>query len=415
MHFFTLTNGLRCAILRRPDSAIATVDVLYNVGARDESRSLTGMAHLFEHLMFGGSINVESFDGELENAGGQSNAWTSNDFTNFYEWLPAANIDTALHLESDRMLSLSFSERSLKVQKEVVIEEFKQTHLNRPYGDASHRLRALMYSGSHPYSWPVIGLVPEHIAAVTMDDVKKWFFANYAPNNAILTIVAPQPESEIEAKVRYWFDELPPRQTAHRKLPAPGFPTENVSETVEDENVPQPRIIIAYPMGAYGTDEYIAADMLTDILAAGRASRCWNNLVQGPVEGLFAAADASIVGSEHEGMLLLSAALDDATGTDGIERARAMLENEFRALGQPGNIKQFELERNINNYEATYAFEGISARESAIRIAQAIYHGETPESALERRRALTPEILAAAAAAIASRPSATLIYRRPQK
>lgn len=412
MHTFTLDNGLRCAALRRADSAMATVNVLYNVGARDESRRLTGMAHLFEHLMFGGSVNVGSFDQTLESAGGVSNAWTSNDFTNFYEVLPSVNIDTALYLESDRMLSLGFSERSLRVQKEVVIEEFKQTHLNRPYGDAGHRLRAMMYSADHPYSWPTIGLVPEHIASVTMDDVKAWFFGHYAPDNAILTVVAPQPEAEIEAKVRHWFADIPRRSPAERRLPSPGFPKYAVSETVVDSNVPQPRIVIAYPMAAYGTEEYIAADMLTDLLAAGRAGRCWNNLVQGSVEGLFAAADASITGSEHEGLLLLTASLDEGASDADIERARSMLDAEFRALGRPGNITRRELERNINNYEAAYAFEGISARETALRIALAIHHGEAPAEPLSRRRTLTTEILTSTAADIASRPSATLIYKK---
>lgn len=410
MHTFTLPNGLRCAVLRRPDSAMATVNVLYNVGARDEDRSRTGMAHLFEHLMFGGSANVPSFDGELENAGGNSNAWTSNDFTNFYDVLPALNIETAFHLESDRMLALSFSEQSLRVQRSVVIEEFKQTCLNRPYGDMGHRLRALLYSERHPYSWPVIGLVPEHIASVTNDDVRRWFYSHYAPNNAILTVVAPQPESELEAMVAKWFGDIPRRHIAERKLAEPGFPVAPVSETVQMANVPQPRIIIAYPMECYGTQEYYAADILTDILSAGRASRCWNNLIQGPVQGLFASADASISASEHEGFLLLTATVDAAAGPEGVERARRMLTDQFTALATPGNISPHELERVLNNYEATFAFEGIAGREMAFRMAAAIYHGEEPDEVLARRREITTQILTETAARIASRPTATLIY-----
>ncbi len=410
---FTLPNGLRCAVLQRPESAMATVDVLYNVGARDESRRLTGMAHLFEHLMFSGSAHAPSFDQELESAGGVSNAWTSNDFTNFYEVLPAANIATALYLESDRMLALNVGERSLAVQKDVVVEEFKQTHLNQPYGDLWHRLRALLYSADHPYSWPVIGLVPEHIEAVTLDDAKEWFFSHYGPDNAILTIVAPQPEAEIEAMVRHWFSDIPARHPKPRRLHSPGFPAETLSETVEDANVPQPRIVIAFPMSEYGTAEYHAADVLTDILSAGRSGRCWNNLVQGPVPGLFASAEASVMGSEHEGMLILSATLDEGASDDEIELARTMLEAEFRAMAEPGNITERELERNLNNYEATYAFEGLSGRESAFRTALAIYHGEEPETVLERRRAITVGDLTATAAAIASRPTVTLIYKKP--
>lgn len=413
MRLFSLDNGLRCAILRRADTALATVDVLYNVGARDESRSLTGMAHLFEHLMFGPSCHVASFDGELEKAGGSSNAWTSNDFTNFYDILPAANIETALWLESDRMLGLDFSESTLAVQQAVVTEEFKQTHLNRPYGDLSHRLRALMYDSSHPYSWPVIGLKPEHIAAVTLEDVKSWFYSHYAPNNAILAIVAPQPEDELEKLVRSWFGDLPRRDIPPRILGNPGFPKESVAQTVEDTEVPQPRIVVAYPMSGYGTDEYLAADVLTDILSAGRSSRYWNNLVQGPYAGLFASADASIVGSEHEGMLMLSAMLDTATAPADIERATKLLEAEFRQMARPDNISPHELESALNNFEAGYAFEGVVAREMALRMAFAVYHGEEPDVILQRRRRVNPARLTAAAAAISARPSVTLVYRRP--
>ena len=172
----TLANGLRIVHSFDPTTAMVAVDVLYDVGSRDEKRTLTGMAHLFEHLMFGGSANVPSFDSELEDAGGKNNAWTSSDFTNFYDTVPAQNLDTALYLESDRMLALDFSERTLAVQKGVVVEEFKQTCLDRPYGDLFHRLRALAYGSDHPYSWPTIGLKPEHIGKVTLDDVKEWFY-----------------------------------------------------------------------------------------------------------------------------------------------------------------------------------------------------------------------------------------------
>lgn len=413
MRLFALENGLRCAILRRADTALATVDVLYNVGARDEVRSLTGMAHLFEHLMFGPSVHVASFDGELEKAGGTSNAWTSNDFTNFYDVLPALNIETALWLESDRMLGLDFSPRTLEVQQAVVTEEFKQTHLNRPYGDLDHRLRSLMYDSAHPYSWPVIGLVPEHIQAVTLEDVKSWFYSHYAPNNAILAIVAPQPEEEIERLVRRWFGDLPRRDVPRRDIGVPCFPTQAVVQTVEDPEVPQPRIVIAYPMASYGTEEYIAADMLTDMLSAGRSSRYWNNLVQGPYAGLFASADASILGSEHQGMVMLSAMLEASASPSEIDRAIELLDGEFRRLARSGDISGHELESIINNFEAGHAFEGVAGREMALRMALELYHGEEPDEVLERRRKITIPQLTATAAAIAARPSVTLVYRRP--
>lgn len=184
---FELDNGLRVVHCRDKATAMVAVNTLYNVGARDEHPELTGMAHLFEHLMFGGSVNVEDFDGELSAAGGVSNAWTSNDFTNFYDILPAVNIETALWLESDRMLQLGFSEKSLAVQQSVVIEEFKQVCLNRPYGDMEHAFRNMAYK-SHPYRFPVIGKEFSHIEKVVPDDVRRWFYSHYAPNNAVLAV-----------------------------------------------------------------------------------------------------------------------------------------------------------------------------------------------------------------------------------
>lgn len=184
---FTLDNGLRVIHNYDPSTAMVAVNVIYNVGARDESPSLTGLAHLFEHLMFGGSVNIPDFDAALERAGGTSNAWTSNDFTDFYEVAPAANFETLLWLESDRMLGLAFSPRSLEVQQSVVIEEFKQTHLNTPYGDVAHRLREMLYT-SHPYRYPAIGKEISHIERVTLDDVRRFFYSHYAPNNAVLAV-----------------------------------------------------------------------------------------------------------------------------------------------------------------------------------------------------------------------------------
>lgn len=410
MKTFTLDNGLQCVVTRRPASAMATVNILYNVGARDESRTLTGMAHLFEHLMFGGSANAPSFDRELEAAGGNSNAWTSNDFTNFYDVLPAANIATALHLESDRMLAPALTGHALEVQKAVVIEEFKQTHLNRPYGDVGHRLRAMLYNPEHPYSWPTIGLVPEHVAAVTPADAERWFYSHYGPDNAILSIVAPQPEEEIEKLVRLWFSDVPRRGIAPRVLPEPGFPKADVAVEVADQTVPQPFIVRAYPMARYGTHEYFAADTLTDILAAGRSSRLWRNLMYGPDEGLFAGVDASISGSEHEGMLMIQASLNDGAGRKDVVRAIELIDAQLRMLAEPGNITAREFERTMNNFEATYAFEGLGAGDLAVRRALALYHGEDPDAIVADRRKLTPGQLTASASAIFSRPKATLVY-----
>ncbi len=406
----TLANGLRMVHSYDPTTAMAAVNILYNVGSRDESRHRTGMAHLFEHLMFGGSANVPSFDGELENAGGKSNAWTSPDFTNFYDTLPAQNIATAFHIESDRMLALDFSERSLEVQRGVVIEEFKQTCLNRPYGDISHHLRRLAYAENHPYAWPTIGLEPEHIASVTLDDVKSWFYSHYAPDNAILSVTGRVEFDRAVELAERWFADIPRRNIQPRRIPAPGFPRESIVETVYGR-VPQPMVVMAFPMDSYGTERYYAADTVTDLLAAGRASRFVRRLVYGPAEGIFASADASIIGSEHEGLLLLTARVadnDDST----ISRACELLLAEARAIAGPANIGKREYERTINNFEATFRFGNIDYLSKATNLALAEYHGEDINATVAARRSLRPEAVAAEADRLFNRtPFVTLVYR----
>lgn len=405
----TLPNGLRVVHSYDPFTAMVAVDVLYNVGARDENRRRTGMAHLFEHLMFGGSAHVPDFDGILESAGGQSNAWTSNDFTNFYDTLPACNIDTALYLESDRMLGLSFNPTALEVQRAVVIEEFKQQCLDRPYGDLFHHLRRLMYASEHPYSWPVIGLEPTHIAAVTMDDVKDWFYSHYAPDNAVLAITGNISFDEACRRAERWFADVPARHPAQRSLPEPGFPEADVIETVHG-NVPCPLIVAAFSMAPYGHSEYFTADTITDVLSAGRSARFSLNLVNGTAKGLISDADASIIGSEEPGMLLLTARLTSDSDAD-ITRARTLLIDEARRLGEPGALTQRDLERTLNNFEATHRFSNVGYLARATNLAMAEMHCEDINRIVDDRRRLTPGDITAAAAEIFSRPSATVIYR----
>ncbi len=406
----TLPNGLRLVHSYDGDTAMVAVNVLYNVGSRDESRRLTGMAHLFEHLMFGGSANVPSFDKELEEAGGKSNAWTSADFTNFYDTLPAQNLATALHLESDRMLALDFNERSLAVQKGVVTEEFKQTCLDRPYGDLFHHLRRIAYSAEHPYSWPTIGLEPAHIAKVTMDDVRRWFYSHYAPNNAILSIAGNVDFDTALRLTEQWFADVPRRHIVARALPSAGFPSTNVTETVYAD-VPFPLIVIAYPMAAYGEDGYFAADTLTDILSVGRAARLRNNVVNGTGSGLVTDADASVLGSEEPGLLLLTARLSSDSDAD-IERAIGLIKDEVRRLAVPGNLPSRELERTLNNFEASFRFSNVSYLSRATNLAMAEYHGEDINRTVTDRRLLTPADIERLADKIFNgTPSATLIYR----
>ncbi len=362
---------------------MVAVNVLYDVGARDENPEHTGLAHLFEHLMFGGSVNVDDFDGELQRAGGQSNAWTGNDFTNFYDILPAHNIETALRLESDRMLMPKLGDEALEVQRSVVLEEFKQTCTNRPYGRFSHHLRKLMYT-RHPYRWPVIGLTPEHIRDVSRQQVQQFFERHYSPDRAILGVSGNIAPDRLFSLTEKWFGDIPVRDTDRRDLPAEPLQTAPRSAEV-NESLPAPLLCMAYPMDRYGTDGYIAADLLTDILSAGTSSRFYRRLFLGTE--LFAEVDASISGSEDAGYLMITAVLNPGVTVDRAENAIAGEIDRLLAAG----VTPHELERAKNKSESTRTFSLLKSPARAQEIAMAEYHGETTEQLNQRYRAISVE------------------------
>ena len=387
---------------------MAAVNILYDTGARDESPDLTGIAHLFEHLMFGGSANVRDYSGEIEAAGGSDNAWTSNDFTNFYEVLPAQNIETAFWLESDRMLAPSLDEKTLSVQRQVVIEEFKQQCLNRPYGDVAHYLRKALYGDSHPYGWPVIGKTPEHVASVKPEDARRWFFDHYGPDNAVMAVTGNVTFEKVEELAHKWFGPIPRRNISPRQLPAPHFPTSDVVERVTGD-VPQTAVAIAFPMSSYGKRDYFVADTITDLLSAGRSSRFYRNLLMGG-EGLFSEVDASISGSEHEGFMIFNAKLNDGSEA-AVEKAIAMMMAEARELAVTGGVSEYELERCMNRFESTFNFSNMGYQARAANLAMALYHGEDINKTVERQRRTTcDDVRRVADEMFNQTPTATVIY-----
>ena len=406
---FTLSNGLRAVHNYDPSTAMVAVNILYNVGSRDESPELTGLAHLFEHLMFGGSANVPDFDAEIERAGGTNNAWTSNDFTNFYDVAPAANFETLLWLESDRMLGLSFSPRSLEVQRSVVIEEFKQTHLNRPYGDVAHRLRELLYT-SHPYRYPTIGREISHIERVTLDDVKHFFYTHYAPNNAVIAISGNVTLEQARDGLERWFGPIPARDIAPR-LYQPEPVVESPRTMTVTGHVPQPLVVVAYPMAGYGQPGYIEADLITDVLASGRSSRFYRNLVM--ADSLFTEADASIAGSEEPGFLMLRGRLTDAS-PEAVERAVEALNSrarELTAAEEDGGLTHGELGRALNRYDSNHRFSMLSYLSRAQELAMAEMHGEDINRRVDAYRHITREdVVATAAQVLDPAKACTLIY-----
>ena len=420
---FTLPNGLRVIHNYDPSTAMVAVNVLYNVGSRDEDPSMTGLAHLFEHLMFGGSVNVPDFDAEMERAGGVNNAWTSNDYTNFYDVAPARNFETLLWLESDRMLGLAFSDKALEVQRSVVIEEFKQTHLNRPYGDLYHKLRALVYR-SHPYGVPTIGRDISHIEKVTQADIRDFFYSHYAPNNAVLAISGNVTLEEVTRGVEKWFASIPRRDVRPREYlpePLPDAPR----ELEVRGHVPRTCVVVAYQMPGYGEPGYIECDLITDILASGHSSRFYRRLLLG--SDLFTSADAVITGSDEAGMLMLKGNLTDPS-EEAARLAVSRLIAEASALcyqgsrpdrlsyhiaeARPDSVTPYEVERSINRFASDFTFSSLSYLQRAQSLAMAEMHSEDINDIVPSYRRVTTAMIATTARRVLDPLHAcTLIYR----
>lgn len=403
---FTLGNGLRVVHNHDKSTAMVAVDLLYGVGSRDESPDMTGLAHLFEHLMFGGSVNVPDFDAALQRAGGMSNAWTSTDFTNFYDVLPAHNVETAFWLESDRLLAPSLSTEVLEVQKSVVIEEFKQQCLNRPYGDMGHRTRALSFT-THPYRWPVLGLDFSHIEKVTEADAVEFFYSRYSPENAILSVSGNVDVDTVIRLAEKWFGSIP-RREPWRVVRKPE-PLQTSPRTAEASGpVPQTALTVTYPMDGYGTRQYYGADLLTDLLANGTSSRFYRNLAMGT--DLFSEIDASILGSEDPGLLMVNARLTRSSDAD-VRHALDLIDGELDSAIASG-FTDHEIERAVNRMESAAMFANLNYLAKAQVMASAEYHGEHPDRQIENYRRLTHGDLLLTAREII-RPSARnlLIYR----
>jgi zinc protease len=312
---FTLSNGLRVLFHCEPSSPMAVVNVLYDVGARDENPERTGFAHLFEHLMFGGSKHIPDFDAPLQAAGGQSNAFTSNDITNYYNILPAQNIDTALWLESDRMLSLAFTNKSLEVQRQVVIEEFKQRYLNQPYGDAWLYLRPLVYK-KHPYKWATIGKNIKQIQEASMGDVKAFFKQHYHPSNAILCIVGNFDLATIEQKVSTYFGDIPGQYKLERKLPVEPPQRQFRTKTII-RKVPATAFYYAFRMGKRTDSDFYQADLLSDYLSNDKTSPLYIDLKK--KKKICAEITAYITASFDEGLFIISGKLQSGRTINQLE------------------------------------------------------------------------------------------------
>lgn len=358
---FELPNGLRVLVHEDDSTPMAAVNVLYNVGARDESPERTGFAHLFEHLMFGGSANIADFDDVIQNAGGENNAFTNNDLTNFYDVVPAENLEVAFWLESDRMLSLNFDDRVLEVQRKVVLEEFKETCLNEPYGDVWHHLSEMAFR-VHPYRWPTIGKEPRHVEEATMDDVKDFFFRYYRPNNAILVVSGKVKPKKVRKLAEKWFGEIPMGQILPRQLP-PEPPQETLQRRVQKARVPVDALYMAFHMPGRGEADYYTVDLLSDILANGPSSRLFRRLLK--ERQLVTQIDCYITGNIDPGLFIIEARPSDGVSLDAIEEA---IWQELEHLRREP-IAARELQKIKNKVESTLVFAEANVLNKAINLA----------------------------------------------
>lgn len=372
---FTLANGLRVFHLPSPGNPLAVVNLMYDAGSRDESPAQTGFAHLFEHLMFGGSVNIPSYDEPLQMVGGENNAFTNTDITNYYIQLPLENLETAFWLESDRMLSLDFSQKSLDVQKGVVVEEFRQRYLNQPYGDAMHHLRALAYQ-KHPYQWPTIGLKTSHIEDAVLQDVKDFFFRHYRPNNSVLVVAADISTDQIRILAEKWFGPIPSGEIPSRHLPQEEKQTDSRRKEVEAE-VPMTAIYLAFPMAERMSREFYSANLLTDILGHGKSARLVNSLVK--EERIFHSLNAYVTGSIDPGLLIIEGKINPDHEAAAAEQR---LWDELRKL-QASGFSAEEVEKVKNQSETALAGSEIEALNKAINLAYFAILGHPEEYRME--------------------------------
>lgn len=401
---YTLSNGLRVIHNEDNTTQMVALNLLYDVGARDECPDHTGFAHLFEHLMFGGSVNVPDYDTPVQNAGGENNAWTNNDITNYYITLPRQNVETGFWLESDRMLSLDFNPRSLEVQRQVVIEEFKQRNLNQPYGDASHLLRTLAYK-VHPYQWPTIGKEISHIANATLEEVQAFFFKYYAPDNAILSVTGHITFEETVTLVEKWFGPIPRRNVVPRSLPKEPIQVEERRLTVE-RNVPVDALFMAFHICDRRHPDYYAFDMLSDLLSSGRSSRFVQHLVQ--EKQIFNSIDAYISGSIDDGLFHITG--KPAPGVT-LEEAEAAVWQELNMLKEESVDKE-ELEKVKNRYESEQIFNNLNYLNVATNLAyfELISKAEDINDEVGKYRAVTAAQIKEAAQKTFRHENCSILY-----
>lgn len=403
----TLSNGLRLLVHEDTTTPLVCLNVMYDVGSRDELPDRTGFAHLFEHLMFGGSVNIPDYDGPLQDAAGTNNAWTSTDVTNYYAVVPAQNVETAYWLESDRMLSLAFTEKSLEVQRNVVIEEFRQRYLNQPYGDAWLLMRPLAFK-QHPYNWATIGKEEKHIAEATMDEVKAFFHRHYLPKNAVLVLagnIAPHRAKELAEK---WFGTITKDKKPVRNLPVEPVQTEARRLEVE-RNVPMDAIYISFHCSGRAEADYPVWDLMSDVLAKGNSSRLYQRLVK--EQGILSSVGAFVTGEKDPGLFTVAGHVSQGFTVAQAEQA---IWHELELLRKE-DVTTSELEKAIHQSESQSEFSQMNILNRATNLAYYELMGDADRlnTEMDRYRATTlADIRRIANAHLVKEKSNTLVYNR---
>jgi zinc protease len=401
---FQLDNGLTVLVHEDTATPMAVVNVLYDVGARDENPEQTGFAHLFEHLMFGGSINIPDYDEPLQRAGGDNNAYTTNDLTNYYCQLPAANIETAFWLESDRMLSLAFSERSLAVQRKVVCEEFKEHYINKPYGDVWHNMRELAYT-VHPYRWMTIGKELSHVENANIQDVKAFFNKHYTPANAILVVAGHITTDQVKKLAEKWFGPIPSGEKYIRCVPQEPKQTEARIKTIEAE-VPLDAFIKTWHMDARLDKGYYTADLISEILGGGGSSRLYQSLVK--EQKLFSNLDCYHFGSMDAGLLAIEGKLVKGISFEQVEKALAAEIEKITTTPITDN----ELAKVQHKTESVIAFEDMSvmSRANSLAMYELLGDASLMNTELEKYHSITAADMLAYSQSIFQPSNSNTIY-----
>ena len=406
---FKLDNNLTVIVHQDKSTPLACLNILYDVGARDEDENKTGFAHLFEHLMFGGSINIPNYDEPLQMVGGENNAFTTNDITNYYCTVPAENIETMFWLESDRMLSLAFTEKSLEVQRNVVIEEFKQRYLNQPYGDVWLILRPLIYE-KHPYKWATIGKEISHIENATMDDVKSFFKKHYNPSNAILVVAGNVEIDHVKQLAKKWFEPIPASIKPFRNLPVEPKQTVHKRLIVE-RDVPASAIYKVYHMCARADDEYHTVDIISDILSRGNSSRLYKTLIK--EKQLFNDISAYVMGDLDKGIFVISGKIPDNVNMEDAEKA---IIEEIEKL-KVELVSDVELQKCKNKIESSLTFSetDVLTKATNLAISELLGSANLINEEITKYSQVTPEKIMTQANNIINESNCTTLYYLSKK